>query len=83
MEATQWSIHIYVTEEDDETSARAVLTTRDDTHVAGVGRARRNPTDPSVPEVGNELAVARALADLTGKLFAVGSDDIARCARQS
>ncbi|WP_433225622.1 dsRBD fold-containing protein [Microtetraspora malaysiensis] len=82
MEAKQWSIQVYITEEDDKTSARAVLTTRDDTHVAGVGHAHRNPADPSVPEIGDELAAARALADLADKLFAISSGDIAGCDRQ-
>jgi hypothetical protein len=34
----------------------------------GVGLARRAPTDPSVPEVGEELAAARAFSDLAHQL---------------
>ena len=35
---------------------------------AGWGRARRNPTDPAIPQIGEELASARALADLSHRL---------------
>ncbi|WP_066944054.1 dsRBD fold-containing protein [Microtetraspora fusca] len=77
MEAEQRGIQIYVDEDDDDTTARAVLSTGDDAHVVGVGRARRNPTDASVPEIGEEPAIARALADLTRKLSAIGPEDIA------
>ncbi|ETK32849.1 dsRBD fold-containing protein [Microbispora sp. ATCC PTA-5024] len=77
MEAKQWTIQIHITEDGDATSARAVLTTRDGAHLAGVGHARRNPIDRSVPEIGDELAAARALADLAGKLMAATSQDIA------
>lgn len=34
----------------------------------GWGRARRNPDDPEMPRVGEELAVARALSDLAHHL---------------
>ncbi|MGI5485581.1 dsRBD fold-containing protein [Microtetraspora malaysiensis] len=77
MEAKQSSIQIYVNEDDDDTTARAVLSTRDDTHVVGVGHARRDPTDAPVPDIGDEPAIARALADLTQKLSAIGPEDIA------
>ncbi|MFF3669977.1 dsRBD fold-containing protein [Microtetraspora malaysiensis] len=77
MEAKQSSVRIYVDEDDDATTARAVLSTGDDTHVVGVGRARRDPTDAPVPGIGDELAIARALADLTRKLSAIGPEDIA------
>lgn len=35
----------------------------------GVGLARRSPGDPSVPEVGEELAASRAFADLSHRLL--------------
>jgi hypothetical protein len=34
----------------------------------GWGRARRNPDDPERPQVGDELAMARALTDLARHL---------------
>jgi hypothetical protein len=39
-----------------------------DKEYGGWGRARRNPADPNVPRIGEELAVARALADLSHHL---------------
>ncbi|MEV4393890.1 dsRBD fold-containing protein [Nonomuraea sp. NPDC049607] len=68
MEAKEWTVRIRLAEDGDDTSARAVLTTPDGTTAEGAGHARRNPADPSMPVVGDELAVARALADLAGRL---------------
>jgi hypothetical protein len=94
MEAKQWTVRIQLTEDGDDTTARAVLTTGDGAdvagsgrarhvsgsgrarHVSGSGRARRNPADPSMPGVGDELAVSRALADLSEKLAADARHDI-------
>ncbi|MFI7643954.1 DUF1876 domain-containing protein [Nonomuraea sp. NPDC049400] len=76
MEAKQWTVQIYLNEDGNDTYARAVLATRDGTGPAGAGRARRNPADPSVPEIGDELAVSRALADLAEKLAVVAQHDI-------
>lgn len=39
-----------------------------DKSFAGLGRSRRNPDDPLVPQVGEELAAARALHDLANHL---------------
>ncbi|MFF5211107.1 DUF1876 domain-containing protein [Streptosporangium sp. NPDC000396] len=78
MEAKQWTVQIYITEEGDDTSARAILSTRDRTHLVGAGHARRNPADEPVPEIGDELAAARALTDLANRLLTVASEDIAQ-----
>lgn len=43
----------------------------------GDGEARRRPNDPEVPLIGEELAVARALADLAGTLERAARDEIA------
>ncbi|WP_461023673.1 dsRBD fold-containing protein [Thalassiella azotivora] len=42
----------------------------------GQGRARRNPADEDVPEIGEEVAVSRALRDLADRLLATASGDI-------
>ncbi|MFE0130670.1 DUF1876 domain-containing protein [Streptomyces sp. NPDC059037] len=80
MEAKQWTVQIYITEESDETLARAVLTTRDTSTVTGRGAARRNPVDRPIPEIGDELAASRALEDLAIRLHDVASDDIVQLA---
>ncbi|MFE3448814.1 DUF1876 domain-containing protein [Nonomuraea sp. NPDC059194] len=78
MEAKKWTVQIYITEDGDDTSAKAVLTTKDGTHLSGTGSARRNPADPAVAEIGDELAASRALADLADRLAVVTQHDIAR-----
>ncbi|MFR0354716.1 DUF1876 domain-containing protein [Streptomyces sediminimaris] len=80
MEAKQWTVQIYLTENDDETHARAVLTTRDTSTVTGKGVSRRNPIDRPIPEIGDELAVSRALEDLAVRLHDVAADDIVQLA---
>jgi hypothetical protein len=45
-------------------------------HFEGVGVARRSPEDPSVPEVGEELAAARAFSQLAHELLEVATERI-------
>jgi Rv2632c-like len=80
MEVKEWNVQIYIDEDGDDTLARAVLQTRGTGKVTGKGRARRNPVDREVPEIGDELAVSRALADLADRLNGVAAADIAQLA---
>ncbi|HEX4813579.1 MAG TPA: dsRBD fold-containing protein [Nonomuraea sp.] len=73
----QWIVQIYLADEGDETSARAVLITRGGGRVDGLGRTHRNPAGAWVPEIGDELAASRALTDLAGKVAAVAKQDLA------
>jgi hypothetical protein len=70
-----WSIEIVFAEDDDHTVADARLQAggRD---LAGWGRARRNPLDPSVPVIGEDLAAARALSDLAHRLLHEAAETI-------
>ncbi|GAA2090032.1 DUF1876 domain-containing protein [Actinomadura alba] len=79
MESKQWAVQVYISEDRDDTVARAVLL-RDGMRISGVGRARRNPGDRPIPEIGDELAASRALADLADRLRTVAADDIAQLA---
>ncbi len=55
---------------EDETQTRAaVAIDLAGKRFEGVGLARRNPVDPNVPAVGEELATARALTDLAHRLL--------------
>ena len=73
-----WAVEITIAEHEDErrTHAAAVLHTDKRTPVRGEGEARRRPADLAVPEIGDELATARALADLAYKLLDVTAGDI-------
>lgn len=57
-------LDIHLSEDDSETIAYAVLNLRGD-HFESVGKSRRNPMDPPMPVIGEELAIARALQSLT------------------
>ncbi|MDI3102105.1 MULTISPECIES: DUF1876 domain-containing protein [Streptomyces] len=76
MEAKQWTVQIYLTEDGDATHARAVLKAQDTSNLTGRGSARRNPIDRPIPEIGDELAASRALEDLAIRLHDVAADDI-------
>ncbi|HEY4613835.1 MAG TPA: dsRBD fold-containing protein, partial [Citricoccus sp.] len=62
--------------------AHAQLTTTAGTTLEGFGRARRNPVDRDVPEIGEELAAARALRDLADRLLNATSDDLSSIEHQ-
>jgi hypothetical protein len=72
----RWSVDIYLDEKDGETHAEARLTTHERAGMQGRGRARCNPADWNVPEIGAELATARALSDLSHRLLDRAAADI-------
>jgi hypothetical protein len=67
--AKTWQVEIFVTEKGQYTHAAAVLHTSAGTVLRHTGVARRNPADPDVPEIGDELAVCRALNGLAQDLL--------------
>ncbi|HVX42700.1 MAG TPA: DUF1876 domain-containing protein [Mycobacteriales bacterium] len=71
-----WQMHVYLFEDDGHTSARVELRTPT-TVLNGSGQARRNPVDPDVPEIGDEIAVGRALVELGNQLLDTAGRDIA------
>ncbi|MFK4084896.1 DUF1876 domain-containing protein [Kribbella sp. NPDC020789] len=74
----RWSVDIFIDENEEErtTQAEARLHTNDPTHLIGRGVARRNPNDSDVAEIGDELAVARALSALAHELLDAAAGDI-------
>ncbi len=72
----RWTVDIYVDEQDGRTYAEARLQTGVDTHLVGIGRAKLNPADRDIPEIGDELAAARALTDLGHRLLLTAASDI-------
>jgi hypothetical protein len=74
----RWSVDIFIDEHEDErtTRAEARLHTNDQTQLVGRGTARRNPKDTDIAEIGDELAVARALSNLAHELLDAAASDI-------
>ena len=62
-----WDVRLELREDEDHCEVIAHLDAGD-RGLAGVGRSRRNPADPMMPQVGEELATARALHDLAHHL---------------
>jgi hypothetical protein len=75
-QAKHWTIDVHIDEHENHTRATATLHNRDETGLTGVGLARLNPADNNVPEIGDELATARALSDLAHRLLDATVTDI-------
>lgn len=70
------TVDLRIHEDADRCRADAVMHTASGV-LRGCGEARRHPDDPEVPLIGEELAVARALADLAAALERAASECIA------
>ncbi len=71
-----WSVTLSVGEIDGETDAEAYLVITENDRLVGRGRARLNPADRNVTKIGAEIAVARALSDLSHRLLHAAATDI-------
>ena len=71
------TIAVHLAEDDIDTVATLSLTLRGD-HFEAVGKARRNPIDPPLPTIGEELAIARALAKMQEAVMEAARDRIER-----
>jgi len=67
LENHPWKVSFEI-REDDEHCEMVVHLDTGLQQLSGEGRSRRNPVDPSMPRVGEELAAARALHDLANHL---------------
>ncbi len=63
-------------EDDGNTYAQATLNHYIGSHVLGMRRARLNPFEADVPEIGDEIAVGRAVTDLGHRLLTTAAADI-------
>jgi len=72
----EWQIDVMIGEDNGRTYAEARLVTGIGDRMVGVGRAQVGQTDLDVPEIGDEVAVARALRDLGDRLLDTASGDI-------
>jgi hypothetical protein len=82
MQEKQWTVDIVIDEYESRTRAHARLHKPDETGLVGVGTARLNPSDVNVPEIGDELAAARALTELAHKLLDAAAGDIEHVTHQ-
>ena len=64
-----WNVEIQFEEDESLTTAASLLRLTDGTEIQGRGQARRNPADPAQPQIGEEIAAARALSDLVHQLL--------------
>lgn len=75
-EIKKWHVDLYLYEHEDSTAAHAVLHSASRAQLDGRGAARLRPGEANVPEIGDEVAVARALRGLADRLLAAASDDM-------
>jgi Domain of unknown function (DUF1876) len=68
-------VDVLIEEHEERTRAKARLSWAGRDFV-GVGLARLDPADEPVARIGDELAIARALSDLSNQLMALTSTDI-------
>ncbi|WP_314245185.1 DUF1876 domain-containing protein [Streptomyces sp. DSM 40907] len=74
---TEWKTRVHLFEEDRTTKVRVELDTGTN-RLTGHGTARCNPADDDVPEIGDELAAARALEDLAAQLKRIAYGDMVK-----
>jgi hypothetical protein len=78
----QWSVEILIGENLGRTYAEARLHTDIGDKLRGVGRAWLSADDDDIPEIGDEIAVARALTDLGHRLLVTAAGDIEQVTNQ-
>jgi hypothetical protein len=76
MHTKTWNIDVYLSEHDGKTHAEAVLRTHEGTEMRHAGVASKSPQDRDVPEIGDELAVCRALSGLVHDLLDLAVLDV-------
>jgi hypothetical protein len=72
----EWNVRVSIFESGDETSANVVLIADSPEPLSARGTAHRSPHDMGVPEIGDEVAVARALRHLADKLMETAETDV-------
>jgi hypothetical protein len=77
-----WWIEVLLGEINGVSTASARLHTNDPTNLVATGTARLSPHDRDVPEIGFELATARALTQLAHRLLESAADDISGLTRE-
>jgi hypothetical protein len=80
----QWVVDIVIDEREDArvTHAEARLRTNGTAELVGRGTAHRHPDDAEVARIGDELATARALSNLSHELIHTAARDIEQITKQ-
>jgi hypothetical protein len=76
MQTVGWHIEVEFDEDDRHTKAAMLLRLPDGTELRARGHAQRNPADQPQARIGEEIAAARALSDLTHQLFDKAAGEI-------
>jgi len=72
----EWTVRISIFESGDDTSANIVLLSDAPQQLRARGTSHRSSHDTSVPEIGDEVAVARALRHLADQLMDAAETDV-------
>jgi hypothetical protein len=76
MQTVGWHIEIEFDEDDTTTRSALLLRLPDGAELRSRGHAKRNPADQPQPRIGEEIAAARALSDLTHQLLEKAAGEI-------
>jgi hypothetical protein len=76
METNNWQIDVTFREDDVRTDATATIRLADGSELSSNGYARRNPSDPARPQIGEEIAAARALSHLVHELLDKAANEL-------
>lgn len=71
-----WEVRVSIFGSDDDAEATVVLLSDSPSHLTAHGHSHRSDGDRVVPEIGDEVAVARALRRLADQLLETAADDI-------
>lgn len=71
-----WQVQVTLVESSGSTTAEATVIGPVSGTLRAVGHARKAPDDPEVPQIGDELAAARALRRLAYRLLEVAEHEI-------
>jgi hypothetical protein len=71
-----WHVRVSIFEQDDDTDAHVVLLSDSPQHLSAAGHSHRSSSDLPVAEIGDEVAVARALRHLADLLLHTAEQDI-------
>ncbi|KRE55024.1 dsRBD fold-containing protein [Phycicoccus sp. Soil748] len=71
-----WQVRISIFGSDDETDAHVLLVADSPNRLSASGHSERSPHDLVTPEIGEEVAVARALRRLADQLLETAEGDI-------